>query len=118
MPDLVVAGAGMAGLVAAAEATAGGARVVVHENGGRPGGSMLLSSGVIWRHRELADFVRECPGGTPALQQLVHALPAQLETSLPSIAQLEHELKEPTTATRPAKSRQAPARVAKPKGRR
>lgn len=50
--------------------------------------------------------------------QLVHALPAQLETSLPSIAQLERELKEPATATRPAKSRQARARVAKPKGRR
>lgn len=48
--------------------------------------------------------------------QLVHALPAQLETSLPSIAQLEHELKQPATATRRAKSRQAPARVAKPKG--
>jgi len=50
--------------------------------------------------------------------QLVHALPAQLETSLPSIAQLEHELKEPATGTRPAKARQAPARVAKPKRRR
>jgi predicted nuclease of restriction endonuclease-like (RecB) superfamily len=50
--------------------------------------------------------------------QLVHALPAQLETSLPSIAQLERELKEPATATRPARSRKAPARVAKPKGRR
>lgn len=49
--------------------------------------------------------------------QLVHALPAQLETSLPSIAQLEHELKEPPTAKRPATSRRAPAPVAKPKGR-
>ena len=43
MPDLVVAGAGMAGLVAAAEATSRGADVVVHEKGDRPGGSMLLS---------------------------------------------------------------------------
>jgi len=72
MPDLVVAGAGMAGLVAAAESVARGASVVVHEKGDRPGGSMLLSSGVVWRHRELDDFLRECPGGSVELQTLVH----------------------------------------------
>jgi hypothetical protein len=72
VPDLVVAGAGLAGLVAAAEATERGARVVVHEKGDRAGGSMLLSSGVIWRHRQLDDFLRECPGGDPELQRLVH----------------------------------------------
>jgi succinate dehydrogenase/fumarate reductase flavoprotein subunit len=72
VPDLVVAGAGMAGLVAAAEATARGASVVVYEKGDRPGGSMLLSSGVVWRHRLLDDFRDECPGGDPALQRLVH----------------------------------------------
>jgi succinate dehydrogenase/fumarate reductase flavoprotein subunit len=72
VPDLVVAGAGMAGLVAAAEASAHGAKVVVHEKGDRPGGSMLLSSGVIWRHTELDDFLRECSGGVRALQRLVH----------------------------------------------
>ena len=33
---------------------------------------MLLSSGVIWRHRALSDFLRECPGGAPELQRLVH----------------------------------------------
>ena len=62
----------MAGLVAAAEAASRGARVVVHEKGDRPGGSMLLSSGVVWRHRRLEDFRRECAGGTPELQRLVH----------------------------------------------
>ena len=72
MADLVVAGAGLAGLVAAAEATDRGARVVVHEKGDRVGGSMLLSSGVIWRHRELDDFQRECPGGVVELQRLVY----------------------------------------------
>jgi succinate dehydrogenase/fumarate reductase flavoprotein subunit len=72
VPDLVVAGAGLAGLVAAAEATDRGARVVVHEKGDRVGGSMLLSSGVIWRHRELDDFLAECPGGMVELQRLVH----------------------------------------------
>ncbi len=32
---------------------------------------MLLSSGVVWRHREWEDFRAECPGGDPALQRLV-----------------------------------------------
>jgi hypothetical protein len=32
---------------------------------------MLLSSGVIWRHRAFADFRRECPDGDEALQRLV-----------------------------------------------
>jgi fumarate reductase flavoprotein subunit len=72
MPDLIVAGAGMAGLVAAAQAREDGAEVVVYEKGDRTGGSMLLSSGVIWRHRDYADFRRECPRGIPALQRLVH----------------------------------------------
>lgn len=69
--DLVVAGAGMGGLVAAARAAELGARVVVYEKGGRPGGSMLLSSGVIWRHRDFGRFREECPGGDPGLQRLV-----------------------------------------------
>ena len=32
---------------------------------------MLLSSGVVWRHRGFADFRAECPGGQPELQRLV-----------------------------------------------
>src|SRR6185503_11234569 len=35
------------------------------------GGSMLLSSGVIWRHREFERFGAECPGGDPQLQRAV-----------------------------------------------
>jgi succinate dehydrogenase/fumarate reductase flavoprotein subunit len=61
----------MAGLCAAARARELGARPVVYEKGDRPGGSMLLSSCVIWRYRSLEDFRAECPGGDPALQQLV-----------------------------------------------
>jgi fumarate reductase flavoprotein subunit len=72
MADLLVAGAGMAGLAAAARARELGASVELFEKGGRPGGSMLLSSGFIWRHREFEDFRRECPGGDPELQRLVH----------------------------------------------
>jgi fumarate reductase flavoprotein subunit len=71
LPDLIVAGAGMAGLCAAAEATSRGARVVVLEKGDRPGGSMLWSSGVVWRHRRFEDFRAECPAGDPSLQRVV-----------------------------------------------
>ncbi|TMM10276.1 MAG: FAD-binding protein [Actinobacteria bacterium] len=71
MPDLVVAGAGMAGLAAAAEARGRGADVLLLEKGDRAGGSMLLSSGVVWRHRTFDAFREECPDGDPALQRLV-----------------------------------------------
>jgi succinate dehydrogenase/fumarate reductase flavoprotein subunit len=68
---VIVAGAGMAGLVVAARATELGVRPTVYEKGTRPGGSMLLSSGVVWRHREWPEFRRECPDGDTALQKLV-----------------------------------------------
>lgn len=71
MHDLVIAGAGMAGLVAAAEARRLGAKPLVLEKLERLGGSMRLSSGVIWRHRELASFRAECPAGEERLQRLV-----------------------------------------------
>jgi succinate dehydrogenase/fumarate reductase flavoprotein subunit len=71
MPDVVVAGAGMAGLAAAARARELGASVLVLEKGDRPGGSMFLSSGVVWRYRDWERFRQECPGGDPELQHLV-----------------------------------------------
>ena len=61
----------MAGLVAAARARELGAAPVVVEKGNRAGGSMLLSSGVIWRHRSAKEFQEECPGGDAALQRHV-----------------------------------------------
>lgn len=61
----------MAGLVAAAQARSRGANVAVFEKGDRAGGSMLLSSGVIWRHREFDRFRSECPGGDERLQRAV-----------------------------------------------
>ena len=61
----------MAGLCAAARARELGAEVTVIEKGDRPGGSMLLSSGVIWRHRRFEDFRAECPAGDEALQRIV-----------------------------------------------
>jgi succinate dehydrogenase/fumarate reductase flavoprotein subunit len=71
MPDLVVAGAGMAGLAAAVHARERGAEVLLLEKGDRPGGSMLLSSCVLWRHRSFDDFRAECPDGDPELQRLL-----------------------------------------------
>jgi fumarate reductase flavoprotein subunit len=71
-PGLVVAGAGMAGLAAAARARELGASVLVLEKGDRPGGSMRLSSGVVWRYREWERFRAECPRGDERLQRVVH----------------------------------------------
>jgi hypothetical protein len=61
----------MAGLCAAARARELGASPAVFEKGSRPGGSMLLSSGVVWRYRSFEDFRAQCPGGDPRLQELV-----------------------------------------------
>jgi len=71
LTDLVVAGAGMGGLAAAARARELGATVALLEKGDRPGGSMLLSSGYAWRYRDLATFREQCPTGDPELQRLV-----------------------------------------------
>jgi len=61
----------MAGLVAAARARELGASPVVYEKGTRPGGSMLLSSCVIWRYSDFDEFRRQCPTGDERLQRLV-----------------------------------------------
>lgn len=61
----------MAGLVCAARARELGVPARVLEKGTRAGGSMLLSSCVIWRHLGFEDFRRECPGGDESLQRLI-----------------------------------------------
>jgi succinate dehydrogenase/fumarate reductase flavoprotein subunit len=61
----------MAGLSAAARARELGGSPVVLEKGDRPGGSMLLSSCVIWRYRDWNDFRGECPTGDDLLQRVV-----------------------------------------------
>jgi len=68
-PDLVVAGAGMAGLAAAARARELGATVRHLEKAPEPGGAMRFSSGVLWRHADWDEFRRECPDGDEALQR-------------------------------------------------
>jgi fumarate reductase flavoprotein subunit len=72
MADLVVAGVGRAWLVVAARARDLGASVELYERGERAGGSMLLSSGFIWRHRDFESFRAECPGGDPELQRVMY----------------------------------------------
>jgi fumarate reductase flavoprotein subunit len=70
--DLVVAGAGMAGLAAAARARELGADPLLMEKSAEIGGSMSLSSGVIWRYADFDSFRRECPDGDVDLQRAVH----------------------------------------------
>src|SRR4029078_4736914 len=60
----------MSGLCAAARARELGALTTVREKGTRPGGSMLLSSGVIWRYRRFEEFRAQCPTGDERLQRL------------------------------------------------
>src|SRR5256885_16324483 len=61
----------MAGLVAAARLRELGHEPCVLEKGPRAGGSMLLSSCVVWRHLEWERFRAECPGGDELLQRLI-----------------------------------------------
>jgi fumarate reductase flavoprotein subunit len=61
----------MAGLVAAARLRELGHEPRVLEKGTRAGGSMRLSSGVIWRHLEWERFRAECADGDERLQRLI-----------------------------------------------
>ena len=61
----------MAGLVAAARLRQLGHEPHVLEKGTQAGGSMLLSSCVVWRHLEWERFRAECPGGDERLQRLI-----------------------------------------------
>jgi succinate dehydrogenase/fumarate reductase flavoprotein subunit len=61
----------MAGLAAAVRARELGAAPTLYEKGTRTGGSMLLSSCVIWRFREWDDFRAECRTGDERLQRVV-----------------------------------------------
>ena len=89
----------MAGLAAAARARELGAESLVFEKGDRAGGSMLLSSCVIWRYRSFEAFREECPAGDPALQRvIVEQLDAAIEwlESLEAPV-VEHETGNPRT---------------------
>jgi FAD binding domain len=61
----------MAGLVAANRLRELGVPFRITEKGDRPGGSMLLSSCVIWRHHSFDAFRADCPRGDERLQRLI-----------------------------------------------
>ncbi|TMG23143.1 MAG: FAD-dependent oxidoreductase, partial [Chloroflexi bacterium] len=61
--DVLVCGAGMAGLCAAVTAAHAGARVLVLEKAERLGGSMRLSGGTVWTAPSMAVMERYVGGG-------------------------------------------------------
>ncbi|WP_436935794.1 FAD-dependent oxidoreductase [Halovenus marina] len=69
--DVVIAGAGMAGLVAGVALTEQSEDVLVVEKGSRPGGSMRLSGGTIWTWDDVATATAVAPQGNKMLQSLV-----------------------------------------------
>jgi len=69
--DVVVAGAGMGGLVTAVSAQECGASVTVLEKGTRAGGSMYLSGGEVWAYDSFEEIREDIPNGDPALQRLI-----------------------------------------------
>ncbi len=71
--DVLVLGAGMAGLCAAIAALEQGAQVLVLEKGTRFGGSMALSNGIVWTFAREADVRAHVPDGDPALQDFLVA---------------------------------------------
>jgi succinate dehydrogenase/fumarate reductase flavoprotein subunit len=59
--DLVVAGAGMAGLTAAGAVARRGGRVAVLEKAAEIGGSTVLSGGMVWTADDPERLIEECP---------------------------------------------------------
>ncbi len=77
--DLIVIGAGMAGMSAASRAANAGARVVVIEKAAEIGGSAALSGGYLWTATSTAQMRRH-DDGDPALHAVViEEYPAVLE---------------------------------------
>lgn len=67
--DVVVCGAGMAGLCAAAAAAQAGASVLVIEKAPSPGGSMRMSGGTVWTAPSMAVMEDQVPGGSRERQR-------------------------------------------------
>jgi succinate dehydrogenase/fumarate reductase flavoprotein subunit len=73
--DVLVCGAGMAGLCAAVAAAQAGARPLVLEKGVESGGSMRMSGGTVWTAPTMAVMEAWVPGGDRARQrQLVEGI--------------------------------------------
>ena len=70
--DIVIAGAGFSGLVAANIAAKGGLKVLVLERNGEPGGCAAISGGIIWAPESaetLAATEFGCPNSNPVKTQ-------------------------------------------------
>lgn len=91
--DVVVVGAGMAGLVAAVEAQQHGRDVVVLEKGNRAGGSMYLSAGIVYTYDSYERVRADIPHGDPGLQQLIVE---RKDGDIEWLAELGVALREPT----------------------
>lgn len=78
--DVLVCGAGIAGLTAARTAQEAGAQVIVLEKGPETGGSSAVSAGIVWTARDLAGWLSVQPGGDPTLgKALVTTYPEAIE---------------------------------------
>lgn len=73
--DLLVVGAGMAGLSAAARAAEAGARVIVVEKQAHIGGSGALSSGALWTFESLRKYNYYCEGDSALGEALLARYP-------------------------------------------
>ncbi|GEK81655.1 FAD-dependent oxidoreductase [Agrococcus baldri] len=69
--DLIVVGAGAAGLATANRAVDLGARVLVLEKAAQPGGSAALSAGILWTAPDLETLHRIQPDADPVVGPLV-----------------------------------------------
>jgi succinate dehydrogenase/fumarate reductase flavoprotein subunit len=69
--DVVVVGAGMAGLCASIAALEAGARVLTIDKGSRTGGSMVLAGGLVWTFDAPAHLDTYMPDGSRLMQELV-----------------------------------------------
>ncbi|KXX57428.1 MULTISPECIES: FAD-dependent oxidoreductase [unclassified Rhodococcus (in: high G+C Gram-positive bacteria)] len=70
--DVLVLGAGMAGLTAASVAAKGGASVLVVERAATSGGTSMLSSGFVWRFGSMEEYAAEDPKGNRELQSIIY----------------------------------------------
>lgn len=91
--DAVVVGAGMAGLVAAAQLVRDGRDVVVLEKAPRPGGAMRISNGVVWTYLPLSALRERAPHGDSALQGV---LAERFERDLSWLEEIGVDLSPPT----------------------
>lgn len=106
--DVLVCGAGMAGLCAAASVVEAGARPFVIEKGAAPGGSMRMSGGTIWTAPSMAVMEAWVPGGDRERQR---RLVEGLEPGLAWLDSLGVARKSPIASERQVGAEVAPAEL-------